>query len=56
MTKMYALRLPEDLIRRLRKASQELYAPTQAEIVRRGIELALAEYEQTRKGTGKGKR
>lgn len=45
---MIAVRIPDDLRKRLRAVSRDVYAPTQTEIVRRGIELALAEYESKR--------
>ena len=47
-THMIAVRIPDDLLRRLRAVSRDVYAPTQTGIVRRGIELALAEYESKR--------
>lgn len=47
-THMIAVRIPDDLRKRLRAVSRDVYAPTQTEIVRRGIELALAEYESKR--------
>jgi predicted DNA-binding protein len=37
------VRISSDLKARLHAASEGLYAPSQAEIVRRGIELALIE-------------
>ena len=42
------VRISAPLLKRLRDATRELYAPSQAEIVRRGIVLALTEYEKRR--------
>jgi predicted DNA-binding protein len=40
------IRISEDLRKRLRTASDVPYGPSQAEIVRRGIELALTEIKR----------
>jgi hypothetical protein len=43
------VRISADLKARLHSASEGLYAPSQAEIVRRGIELALIELKKREK-------
>lgn len=42
------VRISATLLKRLREATKEPYSPSQAEIVRRGIALALTEYEKGR--------
>lgn len=43
------LRLPPELLARMRKAAGKLYAPSMTEIVERGIILALRELERKKK-------
>jgi predicted DNA-binding protein len=49
MKKPISFRLDEALVERLRAASEGLYAPSMAEIVERGIELALRELERKKR-------